>query len=301
MHPSNIHIAGGLFAAMLLVSSGCAGNRTRLEMQKPAVVLESLATSAATDPPPLVRSVAFTKGVMTEEAESRKSVRSEAELGLAIVPVEIPPIYTSDLVSDAVATYSLADIEQMALANNPAIAAANATSAAASGFRQQVGVRPNPTIGYWGSQLADQKTGQNGAFIDQEFVRGNKLALNREVLRHTVEAQRWETETQRYRVLTDVRMRFYEALAAQRQLEATETFAKVAERGVEVAEIRLKAKEGTASRSAHWSNRHVRSDCENRGALVFVFRQYAATSPRRIGVELPARVRIVGGIDGAGG
>ncbi|WP_231753134.1 TolC family protein [Rosistilla carotiformis] len=141
--------------------------------------------------------------------------------------------------------YTLADIEQLALSNNPAIAAAYANTSKATGLRRQVGTRPNPTIGYAGQQLADQKTDQHSLFIEQEFVRGGKLELNRSILSHTASAQRWETETQRYRVLTDVRVRFYEALAAQQQLEATREFQSVAERGVEVAEQRQKAEEGT--------------------------------------------------------
>ncbi|MEO8271661.1 MAG: TolC family protein, partial [Aureliella sp.] len=76
--------------------------------------------------------------------------------------------------------------------------------------------------------------------------RGDKLALNRAVLQHTTNAQRWEIETQQFRVLTDVRVRFFEALAAQRQFDAINDFAGVAAKGVEVATAREDAKEGTA-------------------------------------------------------
>jgi cobalt-zinc-cadmium efflux system outer membrane protein len=141
--------------------------------------------------------------------------------------------------------FTLADMEQMALTNNPALAAANATVEKSAGLFHQVDVRPNPTLGYSANQLADQGTDQHTVFLEQEFVRGNKLALNREVLRHTNDAQRWEIETQRYRVLTDVRVRFYEAIAAQRQLDMTIEFANVAQKGVEVATSLKEAGEGT--------------------------------------------------------
>ena len=140
---------------------------------------------------------------------------------------------------------SLADIEQMALANNPSIAIASAAAVKASELRSQVGIRPNPTLGYFGQQIADRNTDQHGIFIEQEFVRGNKLKLNRDVLAHTASAQRWEMETQRHRVLTDVRVRFYEAVAAQQQLLATRDFQAVALRGVQVALDRQEAEEGT--------------------------------------------------------
>jgi cobalt-zinc-cadmium efflux system outer membrane protein len=140
---------------------------------------------------------------------------------------------------------TLEAFEQMALANNPAIVAANATSSVANGYRYQVGLRPNPTLGYFGSQIADAGTDQHGAFVEQEFVRGNKLALNRQVHSHTLHAQQFEAQVQQYRVLTDVRTRFYLAVAAQRELDVINEFLKVAERGVEVALDRQKAEEAS--------------------------------------------------------
>lgn len=142
-------------------------------------------------------------------------------------------------------TYTLAEIEQIALTNNSAIAAATANSSKASGLWNQVGTRPNPTLGYFGQQLADRNTDQHGVFIEQEFVRGDKLRLNQAVLSHTTNAQRWETETQRERVLTDIRVRFYEAIATQQQLEATRQFEQMARQGVQVAMDRQKAEEGS--------------------------------------------------------
>ncbi|MFG0290984.1 MAG: TolC family protein [Rhodopirellula sp. JB044] len=146
---------------------------------------------------------------------------------------------------DNASAYTLADLEQIALANHPSLAAADATRSKAAGLRQQVGTRPNPTLGYFGQQMADRNTDQHGFFVEQEFVRGNKLQLNQEVLGHTARAQALERETQRHRILTDVRVRFYEALAAQHTLDATRRFLEVADRGVQVAEQRERAEEGT--------------------------------------------------------
>ncbi len=141
--------------------------------------------------------------------------------------------------------FTLADLEQMAVFNNPALATANASVDKSAGLFRQVGTRANPSLGYAASQLADQNTDQHTVFLEQEFVRGDKLALNRKVLRHTSEAQCLEIETQRYRVLTDVRVRFYEAIAAQRQLDATIMFAEVASQAVDVATSLQLAGEGT--------------------------------------------------------
>ena len=163
--------------------------------------------------------------------------------GLTLEPVVIPQFGRMQSVDEV--GYTLADVEQMALANNPAIAAAGSTVSKAAGLRQQVGMRPNPTLGYFGQQIADRNTDQHGLFVQQEFVRGNKLELNRNVLGHTQKAQQAEIETQRYRVLTDVRVRFFEAVAAQRQHEITTEFAQTARQAVEVAEQRQAADEGT--------------------------------------------------------
>ena len=55
---------------------------------------------------------------------------------------------------------SLADFESLALGNNPTIQELMATTQKAAGFRTQVGLRANPTVGYQGNQLADQGTDQ---------------------------------------------------------------------------------------------------------------------------------------------
>jgi cobalt-zinc-cadmium efflux system outer membrane protein len=106
-----------------------------------------------------------------------------------------------------------------------------------------VGVKPNPTIGYFGSQIADAGTDQHGAFVSQEIVTGGKLAQNRRVLDRSLQAQLWDFETQKQRVLTDVRVQFYEALAAQRRIELSDQFHEVTAKGVEVSRRRREAQE----------------------------------------------------------
>ena len=74
---------------------------------------------------------------------------------------------------------------------------------------------------------------------------GDKLRKNQTVLNQEIQSQLWEVETQRKRVLTDVRQRFYEALAAQRRKKLAIAFEAVAAKGVGFAEARMRAKEGT--------------------------------------------------------
>jgi len=141
--------------------------------------------------------------------------------------------------------WTLANLESAALTHNPSIRQASSSAHKAMGFRDQVGLKPNPTVGYNGTQLADEGTDQHTAFVEQQFVVARKLARNQEVLDGEVQSQLWEVEAQRYRVLTDVRQHYYGALAAQRRLALTESFHEIAAKGVDVAKVRLDAKEGT--------------------------------------------------------
>ncbi len=143
--------------------------------------------------------------------------------------------------------WSLGTFESLALSNNPAIQQATASASKAVGYRNQVGRKPNPVVGYNASQLADSGTDQHIAFIQQDYVTADKLCKNQMVLDQEVQSQLWEVQTQRQRVLTDVRRNFYKALSAQRRYELAQEFQEVAEKGVKTAQARLDAKEGSRS------------------------------------------------------
>jgi outer membrane protein TolC len=70
-------------------------------------------------------------------------------------------------------TYTLADLEAMALASNPTRVVAGARVQAAEGAAVQAGLCPNPRIGYMANEIGNEgQAGLQGAFIEQEFVRG---------------------------------------------------------------------------------------------------------------------------------
>lgn len=76
-------------------------------------------------------------------------------------------------------------------------------------------------------------------------MRGGKLELNRNVLNEALRAQKFEYDAQEIRVLTDLEIKFYEVLAAQRRVELVADFERVVEKGLELSETRLQAQEGT--------------------------------------------------------
>ena len=111
---------------------------------------------------------------------------------------------------------TLADAEQMALTANPSVARAAALVEAARGNWVQVGLPPNPTVGYEGQQIGSGgRAEQDGVFVEQEIVRGGKLGLNRQVAAQEWAGREQDLAAQQQRVLTDVRVAFYHVLIAQ--------------------------------------------------------------------------------------
>lgn len=116
---------------------------------------------------------------------------------------------------------SLAELEQLALQRNPTLVQAAAIVGASRGKALQAGLYPNPTIGYDGDQInEDRQAGElQGGFVQQVIVTAGKLRLSR--AKYNQEAYQAEllALAQQYRVLNGVRMRFYDLLALQRMIE----------------------------------------------------------------------------------
>lgn len=140
---------------------------------------------------------------------------------------------------------TLEQFEVLALRNNPTIVQAMTDVNKARALQDQVGRPPNPTLGYFGSQIGDAGTDQHGIFLEQELVRGGKLSQNQKILRHSIEAQAAAVDAQTSRVLTDVRIKFFVALAAQEQVRLAREFKSLATEAVDVAEKRKQAEEGS--------------------------------------------------------
>jgi cobalt-zinc-cadmium efflux system outer membrane protein len=128
----------------------------------------------------------------------------------------------------------LADLESMALAGNPSIARAGALVEAARGNWLQAGLKPNPSAGFEGQQLGSGGLAeQYGVFVEQEFVRGGKLRLNREVAAQEVARAQHRLAAQQQRVLTDVRMAFFHVLIAQAEERSLPEFDKFRRQSLE--------------------------------------------------------------------
>lgn len=137
----------------------------------------------------------------------------------------------------AIHVLSLADLEHIALSENPSIARAASLSQAARGNWVQTGLAPNPTVGYEGQQIGSRGLAeQDGVFVSQEIVRGGKLRLNREVANQEVIRANQELAAQQQRVITDVRVFYWQSLIAERQESFAMELTDVASQGQKASE-----------------------------------------------------------------
>jgi cobalt-zinc-cadmium efflux system outer membrane protein len=133
---------------------------------------------------------------------------------------------------------SLADLEQMALENSPAITQATARVQVAQGRWIQAGLPPNPRAGYMADEMGNEgAAGMHGAFVGQEFVTAGKLRKAQSAACFEVQRARALLDAQRWRVLNDVRRAYYDALVAQRAVDLLTELSDVAEQGLRTIEM----------------------------------------------------------------
>src|ERR1700737_1596754 len=134
-------------------------------------------------------------------------------------------------------TITLEELQQMALQNNPTFAQSAANVQAAEGRKKQSGLYPNPSIGYQGEQIRGGSFhgGEQGFFVQQDIVLGGKLGLDRKIFDQELKQAETEAEEQKLRVVTNVRMSYIQALAAQQTLELRQNLSKLAAAAVETS------------------------------------------------------------------
>jgi cobalt-zinc-cadmium efflux system outer membrane protein len=124
----------------------------------------------------------------------------------------------------------LEDFEQMALTNNPTMAQVQANIRVAVGLAKQAGLYPNPTVGYYGDEIRGGFTrgGKQGGFVSQTIVTGGKLRAARRVAELQAEEVETTGQVQRLRIVNNVKVSFYEVLAAQKLVDVRQNLAKLA-------------------------------------------------------------------------
>jgi outer membrane protein, heavy metal efflux system len=233
--------SSAIVAAVVLVG-GCrtpSGHLPEASRGEPAISLADVPT-----------------GMIHAQSEGDRSGASQAIHGSSIQAVSFhsqqsgepgfgPEILTLPNEAEVLASsLTLTDLEAMALRNNPAVGQAAARVEAAQGNWVQVGLPPNPRVGYSGDEMGDDGTaGQQGGFVGQQFITGGKLRLSREAAAWQVQSAERELTAMRLRVLTDVRTAYYEVLIAQRRADLASELVRISVRGVEAAEALFRSAE----------------------------------------------------------
>ncbi|MGE0406183.1 MAG: TolC family protein [Candidatus Korobacteraceae bacterium] len=132
---------------------------------------------------------------------------------------------------------TLEALQEIAVKNNPTLTQAEAEIRAAQGRALQVGLYPNPVLGYTGDEIRGGafRGGIHGAFIQQTIVLGGKLGLSRRVAEQEVRLAEIERDEQRLRVTNAVRLAYYQVLATQERLETEKAFVQLSADAVETS------------------------------------------------------------------
>ena len=136
------------------------------------------------------------------------------------------------------------ELERIAMQNNPTLAQAAHRVEALQGEQLQVGLYPNPVVGYQAEEIGENhRAGQHGMFFSQEIVTANKLGLNRAVASQQIRQAEWEFAMQRLRIVNAVRSRAYEVMAAQRSMALAEELVAIGKAATDTAERLSKARQ----------------------------------------------------------
>ncbi len=157
-----------------------------------------------------------------------EAARLRQELPGELVPIGQPVVRAAPM--------SLGDFESLALANSPALGKAAAAVGAARGRWLQAGLPPNPVAGYLATEIGNEgRAGQQGAYLGQEIVTGGKRRRDRAAMSHEIRRTEAELAAERFRVITDTRLAFFDALWAQRRVEIARQLAELSRQGVRTA------------------------------------------------------------------
>jgi outer membrane protein, heavy metal efflux system len=195
-------------------------------------------SASPSDSPPV------TSGNGNKQSEAWKSSEDNSK---STAPPALPSMADSlDNSVSGVASLDLESLEAIAMANNPSVAEQQALVDSLRGRWVQAGLKPNPTLGFSGQQLFSQgQAEQIGIFAGQRIVRSEKLAADQQIVCREMDIALQKLAAQQRRVLTDVRLRYFEVLIAQRRRQVTDELVKIAGESLKKTNSLLEAELGT--------------------------------------------------------
>ena len=117
-------------------------------------------------------------------------------------------------------TMNLAELEQLAMHNNPTLLEAELLVEASRAKAQQARLWPNPTVGYVQDQINQNRTPGEflGGFIQQEIITARKRQLSGQKYDQQARTAAFRATEQQLKVLNGVRMHYFKTVAAARRI-----------------------------------------------------------------------------------
>ncbi len=138
--------------------------------------------------------------------------------------------------------------ENVALQNSPSLQRISALVESARGRGIQNATQANPQVGFNGQQIGSAgRAEQYGVELGQEIIHRDKLSLNRSIGEREANRLVREWQTQRQRILTDVRILFYRAARSERQIVVLKELLTISEQVGKLSEGLFK--QGEASKT----------------------------------------------------
>jgi cobalt-zinc-cadmium efflux system outer membrane protein len=167
-------------------------------------------------------------------ATGQEILPSQEQVGPAGEPTAIAEIIAP---AEQQGTWDFEQLAALAVVNNPTLQQAAAAVAQTQATQWQVGLYPNPQVGYLRADPSEAgQSRTEGVFIGQEFVTSGKRWKSRDVEAQEVARLRWEYQSQERRVLNDVRIRVVELLAAQQTLAMLNDLLRIADDSLKTTE-----------------------------------------------------------------
>jgi cobalt-zinc-cadmium efflux system outer membrane protein len=137
---------------------------------------------------------------------------------------------------------SLARLEQMALANSPVIAQAEADVTSFLGTAVQAGTPPNPVVGYEADTVTSSQTrNYQGLYFNQLIKTGGKLNLARAVANFDVMNSQLALRRTRIDVLARVKAGYFAVLVAEESVRLNEALVLFTGESYQIQDDKLKA------------------------------------------------------------
>lgn len=137
--------------------------------------------------------------------------------------------------------WRMEELEEMALQQNPTIHASRQRVKVLEGRWIQEGVRPNPEIGWMADDMSSHSgAGKQGFTFSQEIVTGHKLEHAQNVVFQEIQVAKEDLESQKLKVITDVRRAVYRYLTLERKMRLYEELDKVTREAYRIAEALYK-------------------------------------------------------------